>query len=99
MRSIQAAPVAMALLLTACGGDPTPPEDNKRTDTKMEAVDVIDGTISDDMVDLDTADSADANLTDDAADQSNTDTNTDTDTDADSGDAAEAPEETEAAAE
>jgi hypothetical protein len=93
MRSIQAAPLAMALLLTACGGDPTPPEDNKSTDTKMEAVDVIDGTISDDMVDLDTADSVDANATDDAADQSNTDT------DADSGDAAEAPEETEAAAE
>lgn len=94
MRSIQAAPLTMAILLTACGGDPAPPEDNKSTDTKMEAVDVIDGTISDDMVDLDTADtadSADANATGDAAGQPNADS------DSDSSDAAETQEEAEAA--
>lgn len=43
----------LALSITACSGDPEAPEANTVTETRMDEVDVIDGTISDDMVDVD----------------------------------------------
>ncbi len=42
-----------ALSVSACSGDPEAPEAETVTETRMDEVDVIDGTISDDMVDVD----------------------------------------------
>lgn len=39
--------------IAACSGDPEAPEADTVTETRMDEVDVIDGTISDDMVDVD----------------------------------------------
>lgn len=39
--------------VAACSGDPEAPEADTVTETRMDEVDVIDGTISDDMVDVD----------------------------------------------
>lgn len=44
---------AVALTITACSGNEAPDE-NEVTETQMDDVDVIDGTISDEMVDVDT---------------------------------------------
>lgn len=44
----------LALAVTACSDDSAAPEADAVTETKMDEVDVIDGTISDDMVDVDT---------------------------------------------
>ena len=54
-----AAAAAVALTISACSGNETP-DANNVTETQMDDVDVIDGTISDDMVDVDTIKSTDA---------------------------------------
>ena len=60
---IKIAPIAalsfLALVVTACSDDSAAPEADAVTETKMDEVDVIDGTISDDMVDVDTQSSSD----------------------------------------
>ncbi len=43
-----------ALSVVACSGETEAPEADIVTETRMDEVDVIDGTISDDMVDVDT---------------------------------------------
>ncbi len=50
---------ALALAVTACSGNDAPDADNV-TETQMDDVDVIDGTISDEMVDVDTIKETDA---------------------------------------
>lgn len=45
--------VFVMTFLAACSGDPEAPEADTVTETRMDEVDVIDGTISDDMVDVD----------------------------------------------
>ena len=50
---------AVALTISACSGNDAP-EANEVTETQMDDVDVIDGTISDEMVDVDTIKSTDA---------------------------------------
>lgn len=57
-RFISMAVATMAL--GACSGETDAPESDNVTETQMDEVDVIDGTISDDMVDLDTQQSTDA---------------------------------------
>lgn len=60
MNNITASITAIAVLsLTACSGDDTLPEEDKVTETRMDEVEVIDGTISDDMADVDTLKSGD----------------------------------------
>ena len=54
-----AATAAVALSISACSGNEAP-EADKVTETQMDEVDVIDGTISDEMVDTDTIKSTDA---------------------------------------
>ena len=46
--------VATLFALTACSDDAEVVETDEVTETRMDDVDVIDGTISDDMVDIDT---------------------------------------------
>ncbi len=69
----QLSKVAAISLLTfsvaACSGDPEVPEADTVTETRMDEVDVIDGTISDDMVDVDTQ-----TTTDQPADAENAET-------------------------
>ncbi len=43
-------PVALVAMLTACGGNS---EDNKVTETRMNDLDSVEGTISDDMINTD----------------------------------------------
>ena len=50
---------AVALTISGCSGNDAP-EADKITETQMDDVDVIDGTISDDMVDVDTIQTTDA---------------------------------------
>ncbi len=67
---------APALMLTACGDDAAPAGDDALTETQMDEVEVIDGTISDDMVDLDRSaatDVPDESVTEDG-DEASTDT-------------------------
>jgi hypothetical protein len=59
--------VALSLIATACSGEKDAPEADNVTETKMDEVDVIDGTISDDMVDVDTQATGDV-MEEDAAD-------------------------------
>ena len=54
-----AAAAVLALTISACSGNGAPDADDV-TETQMDDVDVIDGTISDDMVDVDTIKSTDA---------------------------------------
>ena len=49
---------AFALLTSACSGEGAPDADDV-TETQMDDVEVIDGTISDDMVDVDAQANAD----------------------------------------
>ncbi|MEH6827162.1 hypothetical protein [Parasphingorhabdus sp.] len=65
-----AAAAAVALTITACSGNDAP-DAGDVTETRMDDVDVIDGTISDDMVDVDTIKEVDATgaETDDTADK------------------------------
>ena len=44
---------AFTLALAACSGGEEAPEADNVTETQMNDVDVIDGTISDDMIDID----------------------------------------------
>lgn len=50
---------ALALTISACSGNDAPDSDNV-TETRMDDIDVIDGTISDEMVDVDTIKEGDA---------------------------------------
>ena len=50
---------AVALTISACSGNEAP-DAGEVTETQMDDVDVIDGTISDEMVDVDTIKSTDA---------------------------------------
>ena len=61
MKSIPklAAAAALGLAISACSGNDAP-ESEAVTETQMDDVDVIDGTISDDMVDVDTIKATDA---------------------------------------
>ena len=54
-----AAAALLGLSIAACSGNDAPDADNV-TETQMDDVDVIDGTISDDMVDVDTIQKVDA---------------------------------------
>jgi len=65
-----AAAAAVALTISACSGNDAP-DAGDVTETRMDDVDVIDGTISDDMVDVDTIKEVDATgaETDDMADK------------------------------
>lgn len=54
---------ALAIATTGCSGDKTAPEADNVSETQMDEVDVIDGTISDDMVDVDSQESEDAKAT------------------------------------
>jgi len=58
---LKAAAIALvSLTIAACSGDKDAPEADDVTETRMDEVDVIDGTISDDMVDVDTETAGDA---------------------------------------
>ena len=50
---------AVALTISACSGKDAP-EADQVTETQMDDIDVIDGTISDEMVDVDTMKDVDA---------------------------------------
>ncbi|QTD56525.1 hypothetical protein [Parasphingorhabdus cellanae] len=53
-RPAKAISVILATLsVVACSDEPDAPEAGTVTETRMDEVDVIDGTISDDMVDVD----------------------------------------------
>ncbi|QJB68471.1 hypothetical protein [Parasphingorhabdus halotolerans] len=52
--------VLLSSVISACSGDNEAPEADNTTETRMDEVDVIDGTISDDMVDVDTQQSTDS---------------------------------------
>ncbi len=54
-----AAAAVVALTIPACSGNEAP-EADEVTETQMDDVDVIDGTISDEMVDVDTMKEIDA---------------------------------------
>ncbi|ATW04661.1 hypothetical protein C8024_04445 [Sphingopyxis sp. BSNA05] len=54
-----AAVAVAALAVSACSGNDAP-DSGEVTETRMDDVDVIDGTISDDMVDVDTITEVDA---------------------------------------
>tara|TARA_R110000824_G_scaffold11585_3_gene50668 strand:+ start:36444 stop:36716 length:273 start_codon:yes stop_codon:yes gene_type:complete len=54
-----AAVAAVALTISACSGNDAP-DSGEITETQMDDVDVIDGTISDEMVDVDTIKEVDA---------------------------------------
>ena len=54
-----AAAALISLTISACSDNDAPDAD-KVAETRMDDVDVIDGTISDDMVDVDTIQKADA---------------------------------------
>ncbi|GEM_PF-932386 len=57
--SRMAAAALITLTIAACSGNEAPDSDNV-TETRMDDVDVIDGTISDEMVDVDTIQQVDA---------------------------------------
>lgn len=63
---IKSSAVAIFLLsVTACSGDPEAPDSDTVTETRMDEVDVLDGTISDDMVNVDAEETTDKMLEDD----------------------------------
>ncbi len=49
----------LAVAVTACSDEAEAPEANEVSETRMDDIDIIDGTISDDMVDVDSAASTD----------------------------------------
>jgi hypothetical protein len=49
----------LAVAVTACSNEAEAPEANEVSETRMDDVDIIDGTISDDMVDVDSEASSD----------------------------------------
>jgi hypothetical protein len=61
-----AAAALMGLTIAACSGSEAPDADEV-TETQMDDVDVIDGTISDEMVDVDTIEEVDATGTEEGA--------------------------------
>ena len=87
--------------IAACSGDPETPDGDTVTETRMDEVDVLDGTISDDMVNVDEEQVTDELLekkgpespsaVKDAADENSTD-GSDEDADSQSEDTAETEE-------
>ena len=63
------AAVLILASVAACSGDPEAPEADTVTETRMDEVDVIDGTISDDMVDVDTEQTGEDQADDDNGDE------------------------------
>ena len=49
----------LTITLAACSGEADTPESDAVSETRMDDVDIIDGTISDDMVDVDSQASGD----------------------------------------
>jgi len=47
--------LAASIALTACSNNPSQDDDGKITETRLDNVEVLDGTINDDMVDLDSS--------------------------------------------
>ncbi|MEH6757795.1 MAG: hypothetical protein V7676_09800 [Parasphingorhabdus sp.] len=73
-----------AFSMTACSSDPAAPEENVVTETRMDEVDVIDGTISDDMVDVDAVKTGDDMVEEDkSADETSDNESDDTDDETD----------------
>lgn len=69
MKLLPALPIALtALVLTSCSDDAELPETDNVTETTMDEVDVIDGTISDEMTDVDTVESSDGVADDETSD-------------------------------
>lgn len=67
---IKASTAAIILAsVAACSGDPEAPEADTVTETRMDEVDVIDGTISDDMVDVDAEQTGEDQAEDDNGDE------------------------------
>ncbi|MEP2103043.1 MAG: hypothetical protein ABJP02_05145 [Parasphingorhabdus sp.] len=67
---IKTSAMAIAMIsLAACSGDPEAPEAETVTETRMDEVDVIDGTISDDMVDVDAEETGDQLAEGESADE------------------------------
>jgi len=52
--------IVLSLSVAGCSSEKEAPEADNVTETKMDEVDVIDGTISDDMVDVDAQATGDA---------------------------------------
>lgn len=75
---IKASAIAIiTLTITACSDDAEAPEADTVTETRMDEVDVIDGTISDDMVDVDAEKTADELAEGESADDESSDTASD----------------------
>lgn len=71
---IKTSVMAIAFLsIAACSGDTDGPEGDTVTETRMDEVDVLDGTISDDMVNVDAEQSTDDLLEDKSSTGSSTD--------------------------
>lgn len=78
MKKLTALPIALtALFLTSCSDDAELPETDNVTETTMDEVDVIDGTISDEMTDVDAEATSDGLADDEASDDDSQSDNTD----------------------
>ncbi|MEW4467126.1 hypothetical protein AB1K62_04755 [Parasphingorhabdus sp. JC815] len=70
--ALKTSAMAIALFsIAACSGDPEAPESDTVTETRMDEVDVLDGTISDDMLNVDAQETTDDMLNSDRADAKN----------------------------
>ncbi|GAA0469648.1 hypothetical protein GCM10009096_08220 [Parasphingorhabdus litoris] len=77
---IKSASVTVAILsLAACSDDPEVPEAETVTETRMDEVDVLDGTISDDMVDLDEEKTGDESAEDEGSEDGDQEESEDSD--------------------
>lgn len=65
--------VLFTLAIAACSDDAEAPEADTVTETRMDEVDVIDGTISDDMVDIDAEKNSDELAEGETADEDSDD--------------------------
>ena len=64
---IKTSAMAIALFsVAACSGDPETPDSDTVTETRMDEVDILDGTISDDMVNVDADETTDKMLESDS---------------------------------
>ncbi len=60
----------LTVTIASCSGEADAPEADTVTETRMDEVDVVDGTISDDMVDVDAEKTGDELAGDESADES-----------------------------
>lgn len=86
-----AAAALISLTISACS-DNDGPDSGEVTETQMDDVDVIDGTISDDMVDVDTIQKADATGEEEESDKAGDEKTAGDQKEAESGDEKETPE-------